>query len=189
MLLEGGQRWLPPAMTLPTGGSHQTAAQRGGELKVLHDGVRPHAHPPPPLLCVVSWLPKGRQWLHVIGSCNPPSSADRHLRQGARLCRGRRRPLSVTRQDKDTPLSDLQRDKFEDLLRGLTAERGAVRDAMTFALDHADCAAEVVDILAEALTLDETPIPTKVGSTLCVPVLPAVPLLCRPGRELPQGTS
>ncbi len=33
---------------------------------------------------------------------------------------------------------------------------------MVFALDHADCAAEVVDILQEALTLDETPIPTKV---------------------------
>jgi hypothetical protein len=78
------------------------------------------------------------------------------------------RPLpSPGPQDKDTPLSDLQRDKFEDLLRGLTAERGAVRDAMVFALDHADCAAEVVDILAEALTLDETPIPTKVQNTAC----------------------
>lgn len=32
-MLEGGQRWLPPPMTLTTG-SHQTAAQRGGELKV-----------------------------------------------------------------------------------------------------------------------------------------------------------
>jgi hypothetical protein len=43
---------------------------------------------------------------------------------------------------------------------------------MTFALDHADCAAEVVDILAEALTLDETPIPTKVqDNALCFPVL------------------
>lgn len=73
------------------------------------------------------------------------------------------RQILALLQDKDTPLSDLQRDKFEDLLRGLTAERGAVRDAMTFALDHADCAAEVVDILTEALTLDETPIPTKVS--------------------------
>lgn len=34
MLLEGGQRWLPPPMTLSAGPSHQTAAQRGGELKV-----------------------------------------------------------------------------------------------------------------------------------------------------------
>lgn len=37
---------------------------------------------------------------------------------------------------------------------------------MVFALDHADCAAEVVDILQEALTLDETPIPTKVRRKL-----------------------
>jgi U2-associated protein SR140 len=34
---------------------------------------------------------------------------------------------------------------------------------MVFALDNAECAAEVVEILAESLTLPETPIPTKVG--------------------------
>ena len=46
-------------------------------------------------------------------------------------------------QDKESQLSELARDKFEDLLRSLTAERAAVRDAMVFALDHAECAAEV----------------------------------------------
>lgn len=61
-------------------------------------------------------------------------------------------------------MSELQRDRFEDLLRALTAERAAVRDAMTFSLDNAACAAEVVDILHEALTLPETPIPTKASS-------------------------
>ena len=33
---------------------------------------------------------------------------------------------------------------------------------MVFALDNAECAAEVVEILTDALTLKETPIPTKV---------------------------
>lgn len=78
-------------------------------------------------------------------------------------------------QEKDAPLSDMQRDKFEDLLRGLTAERTAVRDAMVFALDHADCAAEVVEILTEALTLDETPIPTKVLQACAVAARSANP--------------
>ena len=65
-------------------------------------------------------------------------------------------------QDKDRPLSELQRDRFEDLLRGLSAERRDVRTAMVFALDNAECAAEVVEILTDALTLKETPVPTKV---------------------------
>lgn len=75
-------------------------------------------------------------------------------------------------QDKDRPLSELQRDRFEDLLRGLTAERKDVRDAMVFALDNAESASEVVEILTEALTLPETPIPTKVWRNLCPDMKP-----------------
>jgi len=72
--------------------------------------------------------------------------------------------LPCTVQDKDRPLSELQRDRFEDLLRGLSAERRDIRTAMVFALDNAECAAEVVEIVTDALTLKETPIPTKVRS-------------------------
>lgn len=68
----------------------------------------------------------------------------------------------------ERPLSDALRDEFEDLLRGLTLERSMVRDAMGFALDAADCAAEVVEVVAEALTLAETPIPSKVARLMLV---------------------
>ena len=37
----------------------------------------------------------------------------------------------------------LLRCRFEDLLRALTLERADIREAMVFALDNADCAAEV----------------------------------------------
>lgn len=37
----------------------------------------------------------------------------------------------------------LLRRRFEDLLRALTVERADIREAMVFALDNADCAAEV----------------------------------------------
>ncbi len=47
----------------------------------------------------------------------------------------------------DRPLSDLERDRWEDILRGLTSERGAVRGGMVFALDHAEAATEVVEVL------------------------------------------
>jgi len=45
-------------------------------------------------------------------------------------------------------------------------EREHIREAMAFALDNADASGEVVDILYEALTLAETPIPLKVKGLL-----------------------
>lgn len=64
---------------------------------------------------------------------------------------------------RDRPLSELERDRFEDLLRQLTVERAAICEAMVFALDNADAAGEVVDILAQSLSLAETPVPLKVA--------------------------
>ncbi len=64
---------------------------------------------------------------------------------------------------RDRPLSDLERDRFEDLLRQLTVERAAICEAMVFALDNADAAGEVVDILAQSMSLAETPVPLKVA--------------------------
>ena len=46
-------------------------------------------------------------------------------------------------KDRDRPLSEVQRDRFEDMLRNLTQERADVAEAMIFALDHAECATEV----------------------------------------------
>lgn len=46
-------------------------------------------------------------------------------------------------REKDKPLSDTQRDRFEDLLRSLTMERVDIRAGMVFALDNADSATEV----------------------------------------------
>ncbi|KFM28327.1 U2 snRNP-associated SURP motif-containing protein [Auxenochlorella protothecoides] len=56
-----------------------------------------------------------------------------------------------------------QRDRFEDCLRRLTMAREDICAAMMFALEMADSAAEVAEILSDALTLPETPIPLKVA--------------------------
>lgn len=48
---------------------------------------------------------------------------------------------------RDRTLSELERDRWEDILRGLTAERSAVKAGMVFALDHAEAATEVVEVL------------------------------------------
>ena len=150
-MVDGGQCWMPPPMTLLAGsGSHQTAAQRGGELQVRRASV----------LCT-----PGRCCVSVL------QGAHRHPRcgRGLQVCRPHGVGIkvgAVVVQDKEEALSEVQRDRFEDLLRGLTAHRAVVRDAMTFCLDNSACATEVVDILTESLTLAETPIPTKVRCTL-----------------------
>ena len=60
-------------------------------------------------------------------------------------------------------LTDAEADAFEDALRSLTVERSSIRDAMLFALDHADAAGALSDTLVQALSLRETPAATKVA--------------------------
>jgi U2-associated protein SR140 len=54
------------------------------------------------------------------------------------------------------------------MLRALTLERSQIREAMGFALDNAEAAGEVVEVLTESLTLKETSIPTKVARLMLV---------------------
>ncbi|KAJ0253224.1 Protein RRC1 [Hirschfeldia incana] len=72
------------------------------------------------------------------------------------------------RTEVERPLTDPQRDDFEDMLRALTLERSQIKEAMGFALDNADAAGEVVEVLTESLTLKETSIPTKVARLMLV---------------------
>ncbi|KAG0584627.1 hypothetical protein KC19_3G223800 [Ceratodon purpureus] len=72
------------------------------------------------------------------------------------------------RMDQERALTDGQRDEFEDMLRALTLERSQIREAMGFALDNAEAAGEVVEVLTESLTLKETPIPSKVARLMLV---------------------
>ncbi|XP_017983016.1 PREDICTED: protein RRC1 isoform X1 [Theobroma cacao] len=72
------------------------------------------------------------------------------------------------RVEPERTLTDPQRDEFEDMLRALTLERSLIKEAMGFALDNADAAGEIVEVLTESLTLKETPIPTKVARLMLV---------------------
>ncbi|XP_068668196.1 protein RRC1-like isoform X2 [Aristolochia californica] len=81
----------------------------------------------------------------------------------ATFAAGRSRRVELERT-----LTDKQRDEFEDMLRALTLERSQIKEAMGFALDNADAAGEVVEVLTESLTLKETPIPTKVARLMLV---------------------
>lgn len=52
------------------------------------------------------------------------------------------------------------------MLRELTPEKSKVGDAMVWALDHAESAEEIVECLAESLSILQTPLPKKVTDLL-----------------------
>nr|XP_043627779.1 protein RRC1-like isoform X2 [Erigeron canadensis] len=93
----------------------------------------------------------------------PTAKSPENEESGATYAAGRSRRVETERT-----LTDAQRDEFEDMLRALTLERIQIKEAMGFALDNADAAGEIVEVLTESLTLKETPIPTKVARLMLV---------------------
>lgn len=60
-------------------------------------------------------------------------------------------------------LSEHESSILMELLRGVTTQRSSVRECMAFCLDHSEQSKEVVEIIAESLTLNETPIQKKLA--------------------------
>ncbi|XP_038671148.1 U2 snRNP-associated SURP motif-containing protein [Scyliorhinus canicula] len=60
-------------------------------------------------------------------------------------------------------LKEDQRDKLEELLRGLAPRKNDVGDAMVFCLNHAEAAEEIVECIAESLSILKTPLPKKIA--------------------------
>uniref|UniRef100_H2M334 U2 snRNP-associated SURP domain containing n=1 Tax=Oryzias latipes TaxID=8090 RepID=H2M334_ORYLA len=58
-------------------------------------------------------------------------------------------------------LKEDERDKLEEMLRGLSPKRGDVAEAMLFCLNHAEAAEEIVECIAESLSILKTPLPKK----------------------------
>lgn len=56
-----------------------------------------------------------------------------------------------------------ERDKLEEILRGLTPRRGDIGEAMLFCLNHAEAAEEIVECITESLSILKTPLPKKVS--------------------------
>uniref|UniRef100_A0A8D0A3C3 U2 snRNP-associated SURP motif-containing protein n=1 Tax=Sander lucioperca TaxID=283035 RepID=A0A8D0A3C3_SANLU len=60
-------------------------------------------------------------------------------------------------------LKEEERDKLEEMLRGLTPRRGDVAEAMLFCLSHAEAAEEIVECVTESLSILKTPLPKKIA--------------------------
>jgi U2-associated protein SR140 len=83
--------------------------------------------------------------------CDPPTS-------GAAADSGRRRQ----RCDRRSACAGNERRQLESLLNELSPERSTIGVVMVFAMDHADKASEVVQIISERLTSAATPIAAKI---------------------------
>uniref|UniRef100_A0A672U3U3 U2 snRNP associated SURP domain containing n=1 Tax=Strigops habroptila TaxID=2489341 RepID=A0A672U3U3_STRHB len=68
----------------------------------------------------------------------------------------------VEEPNKKGALKEEQRDKLEEILRGLTPRKNDIGDAMVFCLNNAEAAEEIVDCITESLSILKTPLPKKV---------------------------
>ncbi|EGW00497.1 U2-associated protein SR140 [Cricetulus griseus] len=67
----------------------------------------------------------------------------------------------VEEPSKKGALKEEQRDKLEEILRGLTPRKNDIGDAMVFCLNNAEAAEEIVDCITESLSILKTPLPKK----------------------------
>ncbi|CAH0562288.1 unnamed protein product [Brassicogethes aeneus] len=60
-------------------------------------------------------------------------------------------------------LSITQRDRLEDLIRGLAPEKNKIGEVMVFCIEHSDAAEEVVECITESLSNESTSITKKIA--------------------------
>eukprot|EP01155_Anaeramoeba_flamelloides_P049349 Anaeramoba_flamelloidesc41514_g1_i2.p2 GENE.c41514_g1_i2~~c41514_g1_i2.p2 ORF type:complete len:292 (-),score=61.59 c41514_g1_i2:14-889(-) len=60
-------------------------------------------------------------------------------------------------------LRELVRDQFVYIARNLTMSKKSIRDAMGFIFDNAEYSKELIVVLAQSLSLNETPLKTKIA--------------------------
>uniref|UniRef100_A0A4W3HR54 Zgc:163098 n=1 Tax=Callorhinchus milii TaxID=7868 RepID=A0A4W3HR54_CALMI len=72
-------------------------------------------------------------------------------------------PVEQEEPVKKGQLKDEQRDKLENILRGLAPHRNNIGEAMVFCLNNAEAAEEIVDCIAESLSILQTPLQKKIA--------------------------
>lgn len=110
----------------------------------------------------------GPYWMPPkIGDVLKPPAPEKE-REPERSPRRRHRRDHRRKRSSSRRLRSRERDEFMDRLRGLSLNRTKIAYGMGFALDHAEEAKEIVEIITESLSLDETPIPKKVARLFLV---------------------
>ncbi|CAG2113273.1 unnamed protein product [Medioppia subpectinata] len=107
---------------------------------------------PPPLNPFLQGMPE------ELVEASPPPSPERVERQ-------KRKPerREARQESKKGMLSETQRDKLEDMLRNLTPQKSKICETMVYCIDHSESAEEIVDCIAESLSIVETPLYKKIA--------------------------
>ncbi len=77
--------------------------------------------------------------------------------------KSRSRKSSHKKEEKKSGLSASQRDRFEDMLRSLIPDRNPVAETMVWCIEHAEAGTEIVECIAESLSILQTPLTKKVA--------------------------
>jgi len=93
----------------------------------------------------------------------PKEDKDRDRRRDRDDDRDRYEADRARKHVREVSLNDSEYDELSDILRGMTISRPDVCRGMAFALDHADASKEIVQTIAESLTLASTPVGSKMA--------------------------
>ena len=72
------------------------------------------------------------------------------------------------KQQRKSSLTDEEFEHFQKMLRGLSAERKQIREAMSFSIANAEASEEISEIISDSLCIAETPISIKLARLFLV---------------------
>merc|ERR1719211_955220 len=90
----------------------------------------------------------------------PPEKEERRISERDRR---KEKEEKGSKTEKERGLSDSQRDRFEDMLRNLMPDRNPLAETMVWCIEHAEAGDEIVECIAESLSILQTPLAKKVA--------------------------
>ena len=134
-MFKGGSLWLPPKKNLYTAGMPD---------EIFEASLRDHKN--------MSSGSGDSSSHHNKSSKNEKTSKSS----------SKTRESDIKKSKKDN-LTDSERDKFEDMLRTLLPDRNPLAETMVWCIEHAEAGSEIVDCIAESLSILQTPLTKKVA--------------------------
>ena len=133
-MFKGGSIWLPPRKNMFTSGMPD---------EVFEDSL----------------LGKSGNDSSKHGRRSPTLDSGQHGRDS----KSKKDQEQSSKTKRNNGLSESQRDRFEDMLRNLLPDRNPIAETMVWCIEHAEAGEEVVDCIAESLSILQTPLTKKVA--------------------------
>ena len=138
-MFKGGSLWIPPKKNLYTAGMPDD---------IFEASLRDHKN-----------MSSGSGG----GDSHKSSSESSKMKSSSKSSKTRESGGSSDKKNKNNNLTDTERDKFEDMLRTLLPDRNPLAETMVWCIEHAEAGSEIVDCIAESLSILQTPLTKKVA--------------------------